>query len=85
MKMESLTLGERIMLYRSRRDMSKKRLAQMVGISVSTLTRYEKGKSEPSSDMIYNLANSLNVSMQRLMYGFDDPKKDKIEPLIKRD
>lgn len=75
--MEKLTIGERIMIYRTRAGLSKKAFAQMTDISVPMLTKYEKGKSIPDADTICKFAAVLEVTMNKLMNGFDDPNKDK--------
>lgn len=46
--MEIFSFGERLMIYRKRAGLSKKELAKRVGISVSTLTKYENDESQPS-------------------------------------
>ena len=43
--MEIFSFGERLMIYRKRAGLSKKELAKRVGISVSTLTKYENDVS----------------------------------------
>ena len=49
--MEIFSFGERLMIYRKRAGLSKKELAKRVGISVSTLTKYENDESQPNVDM----------------------------------
>lgn len=82
--MEILTVGERIALYRKRNGFTKKELAQMTGVTVRTISSYEDDKSMPNSDIQIRIASALNMSLNKLLYGFEDPAKGKaIEPLIK--
>ena len=54
--MEIFSFGERLMIYRKRAGLSKKELAKRVGISVSTLTKYENDESQPNLDIINYLS-----------------------------
>ena len=74
--MEIFSFGERLMIYRKRAGLSKKELAKRVGISVSTLTKYENDESQPNVDMLTDLAIALDISM-KLLSGFGDPIREK--------
>ena len=56
---------------------SKKELAKRVGISVSTLTKYENDESQPNVDMLTDLAIALDISVMKLLSGFGDPIREK--------
>ena len=72
--MEFFTLGERLMVYRKRAGLTKTQLAQMAEISVSTLSKYENDEAEnPNVDILYNLAFALDVSINKLIVGVEDP------------
>ena len=72
--MEIFSFGERLMIYRKRAGFSKKELAKRVGISVSTLTKYENDESQPNVDMLTDLAIALDISVMKLLSGFGDEK-----------
>lgn len=74
--MEILTIGERLMIYRKRAGLTKKELAERAGISVSTVTKYENDVSNPDHEILSRMAIVLNVSVNKLMLGFNDPSKD---------
>ncbi len=74
--MEILTIGERLMIYRKRAGLTKKELAERAGISVSTVTKYENDISNPDHEILSRMAIVLNVSVNKLMLGFNDPSKD---------
>ena len=76
--MEFFTLGERLMVYRKRAGLTKTQLAQMANISVATLSKYENDLVEnPNIDVLYNLAFALDVSINKLIIGVEDPKARK--------
>ena len=76
--MEFFTLGERLMVYRKRAGLTKTQLAQMAGISVSTLSKYENDQAEnPNIDILYNLAFTLDISINKLIVGVEDPRARK--------
>lgn len=74
--MEILTIGERLMIYRKRAGLTKKELAERAGISVSTVTKYENDVPNPDHEILSRMAIVLNVSVNKLMFGFNDPAKD---------
>lgn len=74
--MEIFTLGERLMVYRNRAGLSKKELAERVGVSVATITKYEKDAPNPDEDILSKMAMVLNVSVNKILFGFDDPAKE---------
>ena len=81
--MEIFSFGERLMIYRKRAGFSKKELAKRVGISVSTLTKYENDESQPNVDMLTDLAIALDISVMKLLSGFGDPIREKILQLYR--
>lgn len=52
-----LTIAEAIMIYRKRKKITQKQLAELLGVSVSTVINLEKGKTIP--DLI--LLQKLNI------------------------
>lgn len=74
--MEIFTLGERLMIYRKRAGLTKTQLAEMAHVTVSSITKYENDVMMPDDDTMLKLSLILNVSSNRIMFGFDDPAKD---------
>ena len=74
--MEILTIGERLMIYRKRAGLTTKELAERAGISVSTVTKYENDVSNPDHEILSRMSIVLNVTVNKLMLGFNDPSKD---------
>lgn len=83
--MEWFSLGERIMIYRKRRKLTKKELAELAGVSVATITKYENDEVEyPDYDLLSAFSVVLGVSTNYLLMGIESPKRRKeLEMLIK--
>ena len=59
--------GEKLLLYRGLRGLSREKLSQLSGISVSSLTTYEHGRGNPTLEAISQLAAALSVSPGQLL------------------
>lgn len=55
-------LGARIKALRKQKGWSQERLAERVGISTQYLSNIERGKENPTLDLLLRLADSLRVS-----------------------
>lgn len=66
-----LPIGERIMIVRKRRKLSKKELAEIMGVSVVTISNYESGKTKPPVQKLMKLSMALDVSIDDLI-GLSD-------------
>lgn len=75
--MMDCSVGEKIMIFRKRQKMSRNELAQITGISVTTVGNYEHGKTKPSVENIVKIALALNVSLDELV-SFRGPKSEGI-------
>jgi transcriptional regulator with XRE-family HTH domain len=62
-----MTISERIRLTRQQKDMSQKALAEIAGVNLKSLSRYELGTSIPPADVIKKLADALKVSTDTLL------------------
>ncbi|MBL0422398.1 ImmA/IrrE family metallo-endopeptidase [Ramlibacter sp. AW1] len=54
----------RLALARQRRQLTKKELAELAGLSIPTLTRLDGGKTEPSRETVLALARALNFPFE---------------------
>ena len=59
-------LGQNIAFYRRRRDITQEMLAEMVDIHHVHMNRIEKGVSAPSLDIIFAIAEALEVEPYKL-------------------
>lgn len=68
--MEIFTLGERLIIYRKRKNITKKQFAKFLGISLAELTKYENDQKEPTPELIAKMSEVLDVSVFDLESGF---------------
>jgi transcriptional regulator with XRE-family HTH domain len=61
--------GKRVAELRKERRLTQNALADMIGIHVTQLRRYEAGTSQPTLDVLRKLAQSLRVSADVLVFG----------------
>ncbi len=62
-----MTLGERLKMYRTQKGMSQEKIAEMLDVSRQAVTKWEAGKTTPSSDNLIALANLYDVSLDELI------------------
>jgi len=65
-----LSLAKKIVQLRKERNLTQKELASIVGVHFSHMSRYERGISLPSIDVVKKLAQLFHVSADYLL--FDD-------------
>ena len=61
------TIGEKIQILREELNLNQRELADLVGITEATLSRYENNKREPKGLILAKLAKTLNVSTDYLL------------------
>lgn len=61
-----MTVGEKIVETRKAKGITQKQLAEMTGIPVQTLVRYEKGGNIPA-DRMFDITFALETTPARLM------------------
>ncbi len=71
-----LQFNERLAALRKERSLTQQALADMVGMHISQIRRYESGQSQPTLDVIRKLAVSLSVSADMLLFEKDERGPD---------
>ena len=66
-------LGNRLKNVREDNDMSRKRLAELLNVSVHTISSYERNINEPDDEFKVEIAKLFNVSLDYFM-GLCDHK-----------
>lgn len=61
-----MTFGEKLVKIRNNRGMSQRKLAELLGIAQSTLSKYEAGKRVPSSKKLGAIVRTLDLSADEI-------------------
>jgi transcriptional regulator with XRE-family HTH domain len=70
-----MTLGERVLIWRRRRNLTQQGLADAVGVAKNTISRLEQGGiTDLRGQAIAKLAQVLGVSTDYLL-GLDEPEQ----------
>lgn len=76
--MEIMTIGENIKKYREKKGLTQKELGAALGLAEITIRQYESNKREPKYEILFSIADALNVSIDDLM-NIDTGKRIKEE------
>ena len=67
--MNSYVTGTTVKYLRERRNMTQAELAQIIGVSSKTVSKWETGKGLPDISLLQPLAQALGISILELMNG----------------
>jgi transcriptional regulator with XRE-family HTH domain len=67
-----MDFGKRLAALRKQRTMTQQALADAVGCHVTMVRRYEAGETQPTLDVIRNMARALSVSADALVFELDE-------------
>ena len=72
--------GDRLKNKRLEKGLTQKELGIKLGISDAAITQYEKGRREPKRELLFKLADILDVSINYFFEGMDEfaEKKEEI-------
>lgn len=59
--------GKRIVFFRKEKGITQKELAEFLHISYQAVSKWESGKSLPTIEMLYEISNLLNVTVDMLL------------------
>ncbi|MDE6219286.1 MAG: helix-turn-helix domain-containing protein, partial [Lachnospiraceae bacterium] len=68
-------VGRAISEQRKSKGMTQKQLADMLNVSYQAVSRWEQGTSLPSVDMIYDIAQVLDTTVDFLLNGLSKERK----------
>ena len=80
-----MTFGAALRALRTRNDMTQKQLADILGLSESTVGMYERGKREPEFETLEAIADYFNVDMDFLLGRSDIERKNTVTPVLLED
>lgn len=72
-----MTVGERLKECRFRQGLSQEKVAELLGVSRQAVTKWESGKSLPSSENLLALASLYGVSLDKLAGAGAKEKQDR--------
>lgn len=67
-----MDFGKRLAALRKQRTMTQQALADAVGCHVTMIRRYEAGETQPTLEIIRNMARALSVSADALVFEQDE-------------
>lgn len=68
-----MNIGQRILNRRESMDKKQYRIAEEIGVTKTTMCKYERGQNIPNADILARLAVSLGTSADYLCGLTDDP------------
>ena len=71
-----MQFAKRLAALRKEKNLSQQALADKIGMHVIQIRRYEAGKSQPTLDVIRNLAIALGVTADHLIFEKDERNPD---------
>lgn len=89
--MDQLTTGRFISRKRKSKNLTQEQLAEILGVSNKTISKWETGKCMPDYAIVKNLCETLEITVAELMDGEDADQKsvrtydsDQIMDLLRR-
>lgn len=73
----NIFFGDRLQLLRKSKQISQQQLAEYLGLTKSTISRIESAQRAASIEVIYQLAEYFDVSIDYLVGRTDEPKVNK--------
>lgn len=71
-----MLFAENLKHLRATKKLSQADFAKEIGVHVTHLSRYERGLSSPSLEVVQKIAEVLNVSIDILVYGENNIEND---------
>lgn len=73
--MDNMVFGERLKKEREKRDWSQVDLAEKIYVSRQSISKWETGKNYPSIEVIIELSNLFDITIDELLRSDGDLKK----------
>lgn len=74
-----MTFGERLLAYRNAVNLSQEKLAEKVGVTRQTVSKWETNQSVPDFDKILPLCEALGLTTEELITGEKEEKMQKLK------
>lgn len=69
--MNRYAVGDNIARHLARKGWTQRRLAEEIGITEVTMSRYTCGTRQPTVYALYRMSHALGCTMEDLCYGID--------------
>ena len=76
-----MTFGERLLAYRNAVNLSQEKLAEKVGVTRQTVSKWETNQSVPDFDKILPLCEVLGITTEELIKGEKENKNKQLEEI----
>ena len=76
-----MTLGERLLAYRNRVGLSQEKLAEKIGVTRQTISKWETNQSTPDFDKIIPLCEILEITTEELIKGEKEAQNSELEEI----
>lgn len=81
----AMTIGENLKQFRVAKKLTQREVWEAAGVSKSSYTAYEAGRSEPTAETIVRMARVLGVSTDELLLRDDERAlSGDMAPILKR-
>ena len=67
-----MAFADRFAQFRKEKRYTQQEIAQKIGVGIAQIRRYEKGNSSPTLEVIKNMAKTLGVSADELIFDKDE-------------
>ena len=68
----TMSFSKRLAKIRKTKNMTQQKMADVIGIHVSQIKRYESGDTQPSLEVLRKIALALNISADMLLFDEDE-------------
>lgn len=80
--MNDYNFGNKIMEFRTQLNLSQAELAKLVGVTNKAVSKWETGKSKPTTNTIRKLAALFKIDINELLLMRDEERKQRISKIV---
>jgi len=80
--MNDYAFGNKLLEMRTQRGLSQTELARMLGVTNKAVSKWETGKSKPTTNVIRKLAALFKIDINELLSMRDEERKMEISKLL---
>ena len=80
----NLAIGQRIKAFRKEKDITQEQLAEMLGVSCQSVSRWESGVCYPDMELLPVLAEIFAVTVDKLLGVDGMAEKRKVDAYLNR-